>query len=68
LTASEPVEVEVLQVNLANGALRAVPHRYTPRGHGEWEVYDSNYDDAVTLHADADGLVRDISGRLRRLG
>jgi hypothetical protein len=67
LAAREPVEIEVLQVNLANGALRAVPHRYTPLGHGVWEVYDSNYDDVATLRIDADGLVQDISGRLRRL-
>jgi hypothetical protein len=67
LTASEPVEVEVLQVNIWNGAVMAVPHRYTPLGDGAWEVHDANYDDAATLRVDGDGLVKEIPGRIRRL-
>lgn len=67
LAASEPVEVEVLQVNVLNGALLAVPHRYTPLGDGGWEVHDANYDDLARLRVDADGLVKEIQGSVRRL-
>jgi hypothetical protein len=67
LEARAPVEVEVLQVNLRNGALRAVPHRYVPRGDGEWEVHDADHGDVVTLRVGGDGLVEEIEGRARRL-
>lgn len=67
LAARAPVDVEVLQVNLQNGALRSVPHRYTPRGGDKWEVHDANYDDVVTLRVDGEGIVKEIEGRARRL-
>lgn len=62
LEACASVEVEVLQINLQNGALRAVPHQYTPLGGGEWNVHDANYDDVVTLRVDGDGIVKEIQG------